>query len=63
MIAPRKQKVATSKIPANQRRTEQPFCHRLAHHLAFTKYGQEPRFVQNAARRWMTQNMATVPMA
>jgi hypothetical protein len=42
MIAPREQKVATSKIPDNQRRNEQPFRHRLAHHLAFTKSAQEP---------------------
>ena len=33
MIAPREQKGATSKILGNQWRHEQPFCHRLTHHL------------------------------
>jgi hypothetical protein len=42
MIIPSQQKVGTSKIPGNRWRIEQPFSHRLAHHLAFTKSAQEP---------------------
>src|SRR5262245_61197453 len=42
MIAPRELKVATSKILVIQWRNAPPCCHRLAHHLAFTKSAQEP---------------------
>ena len=41
-MAPREQQRAISKILVNQQRNEPPCCHRLAHHLAITKSGQEP---------------------
>jgi hypothetical protein len=41
-MAPREQKGAISKILVNQWRNEPSCCHRLAHHLAFTKSAQEP---------------------
>jgi hypothetical protein len=42
MIAPREQKTVLSKTSDYQQRNKQPFGHRLAHHLAFTKSAQEP---------------------
>jgi hypothetical protein len=48
MMAPREQKGGTSKIPGHQRRNEPPLCHRLAHHLAFTKSAHEPEFKLNS---------------
>jgi hypothetical protein len=51
MIAPSEQKRAISKIVGNQRRNEPPCCHRLAHHLAFTKSAQEPNGIKLAPAR------------
>jgi hypothetical protein len=42
ITSPIERKVVPSKTLDHQRRNEQPCCHRVGHHLAFTKIGQEP---------------------
>jgi hypothetical protein len=59
MITASEQKVETSKIPGNRWRIEQPFCHRLAHHLAFTKSAQEPLGVGEVPPRAATSTTET----